>query len=204
MNAETISDSFISGWSQVYWSEFLFDDLSLKMFESWYSFADCSILPLLEQAFQWVQKNFCGTFPSMRNYNFKEFWPLNLSNSLEFDAWRKGMWGKLDYRWRIRLTLPPFTSLVVERLVYIVIWIHRGRSREMKLQVRFNSKESCISNMEVILFNFRIKSILLQWSLSWWRNFMFGSNQPFADCSIHPLLEQAFQWVQKNFCGAST
>ena len=140
----------------------------------------------------------------MRNYNFKEFWPLNLSNSLEFDAWRKGMWVKLDYRWRIRLTLPPFTSLVVERLVYMVIWIHRGRSREMKLQVRLNSKESCISNFEVIPFNFRIKSIVLQWSLFWWRNFMFGSNQPFADCSIHPLLEQAFQWVQKNFCGTST
>ena len=112
------------------------------------------------------------------------------------------MWVKLDYRWRIRLTLPPFTSLVVERLVYMVIWIHRGRSREMNLQVRLNIKESCISNFVVIPFHIRIKSIVLQWSLFRWRNFMmFGSNQPFADCSILPLSEQAFQWVQKNFCG---
>ena len=100
----------------------------------------------------------------MRNYNYKEFWPLNLTKSSEFDAWKKGMRVKLDQRWRIRLTLPPFTSLVVERLVYMVIWIHRGRSREMKLQVRLNSKESCFNNFIIIPFQFRIESILLQWS----------------------------------------
>ena len=93
----TISESLLSGWwesSVLKWSSFWW--LSLKMLGSLHPFADCSILPLLEQGFQRVQKNFCGTSPSMRNYDFKEFWPLNLTKSSEFDAWKKGMWVKLD------------------------------------------------------------------------------------------------------------
>ena len=70
----TISESLLSGWwesSVLKWSSFWC--LSLKMLGSLHPFADCSILPLLEQAFQWVQKNFCRTSPSMQNYDFKEF-----------------------------------------------------------------------------------------------------------------------------------
>ena len=92
----TISESLLSGWwesSVLKWNSFWW--LSLKMLGSLHPFADCSILPLLEQGFQRVQ-NCCGTSPSMRNYDFKEFWPLNLTKSSEFDVWKKGMWVKLD------------------------------------------------------------------------------------------------------------
>ena len=58
----------------------------MTKFEDVGKFTDCSILLLLEQGFQRVQKNFCGTSPSMQNYDFKEFWPLNLTKSSEFDA----------------------------------------------------------------------------------------------------------------------
>jgi len=47
----------------------------------------------------------------------------------------------------------------MERFVYMVIWIHWGRSREMKLQVRLNSKESCTMNFINIPFHFRISPL---------------------------------------------
>ena len=100
------------------------------MFGSWQPFADSFILSFFEQAFQWVQKNFCRTFPWIWIYFFRFSWPLNLTNIAKISRARGG-------------------------------------------------------DVSQALQNFKV----------------FGSWQIFADSFILPFFEQAFQWVQKNFCG---
>ena len=73
-------------WSSFWWRNF-------KMFGSCQSFLDSSNLFVSGQGFQWVQKIFFGTLPSMQIWFFQRFWALNQTKIAKIRSEKAGLRG---------------------------------------------------------------------------------------------------------------
>ena len=125
------------------WSEASFWWGNFKMFESWQPFSDSSILPLFEQAFQWVQKHIYGTFSSMWIIYFRVSWPLNLTNFARIPLARGG---DVNQAWLDEmLALPPYTCVTwsVDTTLGVSFYIHASP----------NLIHSCVINKSSVFHN---------------------------------------------------